>query len=70
MNLLLLRGSYPPVAVRPIDRPAYIHALQQATPESFDRLLHERLNETLGEYLSALNAALPAPVPKDTEPEP
>ena len=70
MNLLLLRGLYPPVAVRPIDRPAYIRALQQATPESFDRLLHERLDETLGEYLSALNAALPTPAPKDEEPKP
>ena len=27
MNLILIRGGYPPVAVRPVDRPAYIHAL-------------------------------------------
>ncbi len=60
MNLILIRGSYPPVAVRPEDRPAYLRALQQA-PEAtdFDRLLYERLDATLGEYLSALRQALP-----------
>ena len=30
MNLVLIRGGYPPVAVRPADRPAYIRALQAA----------------------------------------
>jgi Fic family protein len=63
MNLVLIRGGYPPVAVRPEDRPAYISALQQAetgrgtTP--FERLLYERLDATLGESLSALRQALP-----------
>jgi Fic family protein len=70
MNLVLLRGGYPPVAVRPEDRPAYLRALQQATPESFDRLLHERLDATLAEYLSALKEALPAATPKSEEPGP
>jgi Fic family protein len=46
MNLVLLRGAYPPVAVRPEDRPAYIGALQDAQAgrgsERFDRLLFER----------------------------
>lgn len=63
MNLVLLRGGYPPVAVRPVDRPAYINALQQAQtdqgPEAFDRLLLERLNATLEDYLAALKEALP-----------
>jgi Fic family protein len=63
MNLLLIRGGYPPIAVRPEDRPAYIRALQEAQAgqgaESFDRLLYERLDATLGEYLSALKEALP-----------
>jgi Fic family protein len=58
MNLLLIRGGYPPVAVRPEDRPAYVRALQQAQAgqgsESFDHLLYERLDATLSEYLSAL----------------
>ncbi|MBV9537968.1 MAG: Fic family protein, partial [Acidisphaera sp.] len=29
MNLILLRGGYPPVSVRPEDRPMYLDALQQ-----------------------------------------
>jgi len=32
MNLVLIRGGYPPVAVRPEDRPAYTRALQDAAP--------------------------------------
>jgi Fic family protein len=63
MNLVLLRGGYPPVAVRPEDRPAYLSALQHPGPESLDRLLYERLDATLGEYLSALQQALPVPIP-------
>ena len=63
MNLVLLRGGYPPVAVRPQDRPAYIGALQEAqeTADSgrFERLLHEGLNATLDEYLAALQQAFP-----------
>lgn len=58
MNLVLIRGGYPPVSVRPQDRLAYLNALQQAESgqgsEAFLRLLYERLNETLDEYLSAL----------------
>ena len=57
-NLILIRGGYPPVAVRPEDRHAYIRALQQAQAgagsESFDTLLYERLDATLSECLSAL----------------
>ena len=60
MNLVLIRGGYPPIAVRPEDRAAYIRALQQAQAEqgseSLDQLLYERLDATLGEYLSALGA--------------
>jgi Fic family protein len=67
MNLLLLRGGYPPIAVRPEDRLSYIQALQQAQrgagDEAFRRLLYERLDATLGEYLSAVREALPAPEP-------
>jgi Fic family protein len=70
MNLLLLRGGYPPVAVRPEDRPAYIDALQHAQAgrgnEPFKKLLYGRLDATLGESLSALQEALTAP----TDPDP
>lgn len=65
INLLLIRGGYPPVAVRPEDRPAYIHALQQAQAgrgaDAFNRLLYERLDTTLGEYVSAAREALSPP---------
>ena len=71
MNLILIRGGYPPVAVRPEDRPAYIHALQQAQAgkgtEAFERLLHERLDATLDEYLRALREALSAPAADPTD---
>ena len=65
MNLVLIRGGYPPVAVRPEDRPAYIRALQDAQAgrgsENFERLLYQRLDATLREYLSAAQDALAAP---------
>ncbi|HXP62837.1 MAG TPA: hypothetical protein VN829_20215, partial [Dongiaceae bacterium] len=58
MNLILIRGGYPPVAVRPEDRLEYIRSLQQEQagqgPENFNALLYRRLDDTLGEYLSAL----------------
>jgi Fic family protein len=58
MNLILIRGGYPPIALRPEDRPAYIRALQQSQAgggsELFDNLLYMRLDATLGEYLAAL----------------
>ena len=64
MNLVLLRGGYPPVAVRPEDRPAYIRALQDRRAQgvaAFERLLYERLAATLEDYLSASREALAAP---------
>lgn len=58
MNLILIRGGYPPIAVRPEDRPEYIQALQESQagrgPESFDNLLFERLDATLADYLKVL----------------
>jgi Fic family protein len=60
MNLILIRGGYPPVAVRPEDRLAYVEALQQ-TEREFDRLLYQRLSATLDEYIDVLRQALPAP---------
>ena len=52
MNLILIRGGYPPIAVRPEDRPDYIRALQQSQAGqgsgSFTRCFIERLDATLG----------------------
>jgi Fic family protein len=60
MNLILIRGGYPPVAIRPEDRVAYIRALQKAQAgegaEDFTRLLYGRLDATLDDYLRVLGA--------------
>jgi Fic family protein len=65
MNLMLIRGGYPPVSVRPADRLAYLEAIQNAqagaADGAFARLLYERLEATLDEYLRALAQALPPP---------
>ncbi|WP_420962177.1 Fic family protein [Brucella sp. IR073] len=58
MNLILIRGGYPPIAIRPEDRPAYIAALEEGQAgqgyEAFDRLMFSRLDQTLDLYLSAV----------------
>jgi Fic family protein len=65
MNLLLIRGGYPPVAIRPEDRLEYIRGLQQDQaghgPARFDALMYARLDATLEEYLRAFEEALPQP---------
>ena len=38
MNFVLIRGGYPPVAVRPQDRLAYLHALQERRPAKARRI--------------------------------
>ena len=67
MNLMLIRGGYPPVAVRPEDRKTYLDALERGSLAEdlrpFQTFMHERLDSTLGEYLSALREALPQPDP-------
>jgi len=64
MNLLLLRQGYPPVAVRPEDRKAYLDALEHGSPQDdlapFQTLMQRRLDETLWGYLSVLEES-PAP---------
>jgi len=58
MNLLLLRQGYPPVAVRPVDRKIYLDTLEHASMQQdfrpFQTFMHQRLDETLEEYLDAL----------------
>ncbi len=62
MNLLLLRGGYPPVAVRPQDRKTYLDTLEHASLredlEPFRTLMYQRLDTTLAEYLGILEEAL------------
>jgi Fic family protein len=58
MNLMLIRGGYPPMAVRPEDRKTYLDSLERASlADDFDpyqTFMHGRLDATLAEYLSAL----------------
>lgn len=57
MNLMLIRSGYPPVAVRPEDRKAYLDALETASVKDdhtpYATLMHRRLAETLDDYLQA-----------------
>ena len=63
MNLMLIRGGYPPITVRPEDRKAYLDALERGSLTDdllpFRTLMHERLDATLGDYLNAFEEALP-----------
>lgn len=63
MNLVLLRGGYPAIAIRPEDRPAYIAALEDIRTVSgvaaFDELMFRRLEQTLDLYLHAAEQAKP-----------
>ena len=58
MNLLLIRSGYPPVAVRPDDRLAYLDALEHASVtgdrRAYDLLMLTRLDATLADYLRIL----------------
>lgn len=68
MNLVLIRGGYAPVAVRPEDRKPYLDALERGSLandlQPFRRFMYERLGATMGEYLSALEDALRQPDPR------
>lgn len=65
MNMLLIRGGYPPVAVRPEDRKPYLDSLERVSLTDdlvpYQTFMHERLDSTLGEYLSAAQTALSLP---------
>jgi Fic family protein len=65
MNLILIRGGDPPVAVRPEDRKPYLDGLERGSTgdnlQPFRLFMYERLDATLGEYVSALEEALHQP---------
>jgi Fic family protein len=58
MNLILIRGGYPPVAVRPEERLPYTRALQTSQAGlgdgDFMELMYQRLDSTLDEYLKTI----------------
>jgi Fic family protein len=62
MNLLLIRGGYVPVAVRPEDRKNYLAALEHGSLTDdlgpFQAFMLDRLDATMGEYLDALREAI------------
>ena len=61
MNLILVRGGYPPVAVRPEDRARYLAALEEASVRgdtgAFTALMTERLLTTTQAYVTMLEEA-------------
>lgn len=63
MNLMLMRGGYPPMAVRPEDRKLYLDVLERGSLaddlQPFQAFMHARLDATLDDYLAALSEAGP-----------
>jgi Fic family protein len=61
MNLMLIRGGFPPVAVRPEDRKTYLDSLEHGSLADelapFQFLLHQRLDSTLEDYLDVVREA-------------
>lgn len=62
MNLVLVRGGYRPIAVRPEDRASYIAALETASNqedlEPFRALMHQRLRDTMKAYVALIGETL------------
>lgn len=60
MNLMLLRGGYPPVSVGPSDRQRYLATIRKAqvaqdpSAPDFQRFMHEMLVATMEEYVHDL----------------
>lgn len=63
MNLILLRAGYPPVAVRPEDRLAYLDAIEKsqlsAAADAYARFMLQRLSDTLTDYINVLSQSTP-----------
>jgi Fic family protein len=61
-KLLLLRGGYVPIAIRPEDRKIYLDALERGSLAGdlapFQTFMHQRLDATLADYLAALQESL------------
>lgn len=62
MNLVLIRGGYRPVAVRPVDRLEYLRTLEIASVSGdlgpFRDLMYVRLEETMREFLEGLREGM------------
>jgi hypothetical protein len=62
MNLILLKGGYPPVVIGPEHRPAYIDSLQALQTVKDERpyqtFMWDRLEMSLDHYLEVLRRGL------------
>ncbi len=62
MNLVLLKGGYPPVVIGPEQRSAYIESLQALQvgkdPEPYRAFMAERLEASLDHHLTMLRRGL------------
>jgi Fic family protein len=62
MNLILIRGGWPPISVRPEDRDEYLAALEAAQLNEervlYDTLMYRRLDATLADYVGLMREAL------------
>jgi len=61
MNLLLLKSGYPPVVVRPEDRPAYFDALDATRADdrpAYHRFMNIRLEAALDHHLEILHRGI------------
>ena len=67
MNLVLIRGGYPPIAVGPEDRARYLASIEESQlgddRAPFKAFMCERLAATLGAYLELLGETIIAPPP-------
>ncbi len=60
LNFILMRGGYPPIAIRPEDGASYSAALNNDTSSSVvDTIVLSRLSQTLDLYIEAAEKALP-----------
>ncbi len=61
MNLMLLKGGFPPVVIRPEDRPAYFDALDATRTgdrPAYHRFMNTRLETALDHHLEILQRGL------------
>ena len=61
MNLMLLKGGYPPVVIGPEDRPAYLDALDATRRNdrpAYHRFMNTRLEASLDHHLEILQRGL------------
>lgn len=74
MNLVLLRGGYPPVVIGPEQRPEYVDALErrQLTGDEapYRQLMASRLLASLDDYLGHVEKGLAAGPDRPSDPEP